>query len=128
MTVKVTVHQLQEHLPEIISRTVKDDRICVIERNGRNVAVIVSAREWRRRTIGDQLDALGPEYRLPRDKQRRAEELLTKRGEHRLTKTERRELDALLRECDDILLRRTEAIAIFRVKPGAINTGTVGVE
>ena len=73
-------------------------------------AVIVSARQWRRRTIGKQLDTLGPEYRLAQEKQARAEELLALNKRRRLTQAERRELNALLRESDLIMLRRAEAM------------------
>ena len=107
MSVKVTVQQLQQHLPEILNRAVADDDVCVVERNGENIAVIVSLRAWRRRTVGEQLDALGGEYRLGEDRQQRTEELLAK---ERLTASERRELDALLEEADEILLRRAAAL------------------
>lgn len=106
MSVNVTVSQLQEHLPEILNRTIAVDDVCVIERNGENIAVIVSLRQWRR-TVGEQLDALGAGYRFATDKQQRTEELLAK---ERLTRAERRELDRLLDEADEILLRRAEAL------------------
>jgi prevent-host-death family protein len=107
MSVKVTVSQLRKHLPEILNRAVAEDDVCVVERNGEKIAIIVSPREWRRRTIGEQLDALGSEYRLGKDKQQRTEELLSK---ERLNSAERRELDALLDEADKILLRRAQAL------------------
>lgn len=107
MSVKVTVKQLQQHLPEILNRTVKDDDVCVIEKNGQSIAVIVSLREWRRRTVGERLDALGAEYRLSPDKQQRAEELL---AQEQLQDVEEKELEALLNEADAILLRRAEAL------------------
>ncbi|MDQ3813819.1 MAG: type II toxin-antitoxin system prevent-host-death family antitoxin [Armatimonadota bacterium] len=107
MSLKVTVQQLQQHLPEILNRAVADDDVCVVERNGENIAVIVSLRAWRRRTIGEQLDALGAEYRLGQDKQQRAEELLAK---ERLTRGEEQELETLLQQADEILLRRATAL------------------
>lgn len=107
MSVKVTVKQLQQHLPEILNRTVTDDDVCVIEKNGQSIAVIVSLREWRRRTVGDRLDALGTDYRLASDKQQRTEELL---AQEQLQDTEEKELEALLNEADDILLRRAQAL------------------
>jgi len=110
MSMKVTVRQLQEQLPDVLDRAVKDDEVCIIERNGEDYAVIVSARQWQRRTVGEQLDALGPEYRLAKEKQTRAEELLAKSKHGHLTRAERRELNGLLRECDDIMLHRAEAI------------------
>ena len=107
MSVKVTVKQLQQHLPEILNRTVADDEVCVIERNGQNIAVIVSLREWRRQTIGARLDALGDEYRLASDKQQRTEELL---AQEQLQDIEEKELETLLNEADQILLRRAQAL------------------
>ena len=106
----VTVHQLQKHLPEIIDRATKDEQACIVERNGEPIAVIVSAREWRRHTIGKRLDALGSEFRLSKQKQRRAEELLAEGKQRRLTPAKRRELSALLRESDDVMLRRAQAM------------------
>ena len=108
MSLKVSVNQLQKNLPEIINRAVADDDICVVERNGENVAVIVSLRVWQqRRTVGEQLDSLGVKYRLNEDKQQRAEKLLAKQH---LTRAEEKELDALLEAADDVLLRRAEAL------------------
>lgn len=107
MSHRVSVSQLQKHLPEILNRAVADDDVCVVERNGEGVAVIVSLRQWRRRNVGEQLDSLGPEYRLGSDRQRRTEELLVK---ERLTRTEEKELEKLLGEADKVLLRRATAL------------------
>jgi prevent-host-death family protein len=132
MSVKVTVGQLRKRLAELLDRTVESGEECIIQRDGEDYAVLVSAREWERRTqevgrthraaatpqaqerrqdIGRELDALGPEYRLSPEKQTRAEELLSRK--ERLTLSERGELDALLRECDAIMLRRAEALDRF---------------
>ena len=112
MSVKVSISQLQKELPEIINRAVAEDDVCVVERNGENIAVIVSLRVWQQhRTVGEQLDALGSEYRLSIDKQQRTEELLAK---ERLTRTEEKELEALLNEADKILLRRAKALDNLR--------------
>lgn len=110
MSMRVTVRQLREHLPYILDRAVKDDVACIIERSGETYAVIVSARQWRRHTIGKQLDALGPEYRLAKEKQTRAEELLAESKRRRLTRGERRELNALLLDSELVMLRRAEAM------------------
>lgn len=107
MSVKVTVKQLQQHLPEILKRTVADDDVCVIEKNGKGIAVIVSLREWKRQTIGTRLDALGNEYRVAPEKQQRTEELL---AHERLQEAEKQELEALLNEADEIMLRRAQAL------------------
>jgi prevent-host-death family protein len=107
MSVKVTVKQLQQHLPEIINRTVADNDVCVIEKNGQGIAVIVSLQEWKRQTVGARLDALGAEYRVAPDKQQRTEELLAKEN---LQEAEEKELEALLNEADEIMLRRARAL------------------
>jgi prevent-host-death family protein len=133
MSVRISVHQLQEQLSELLNRAVERGEVCIIERDGEEYAVLVSAREWRQRNpepdrndpppdgaqdeddqerrlreIAAGLDALGPEYRLSPEKQARAEALLSK--ESTLSRAERRELRALLRECDAIMLRRAEAL------------------
>jgi prevent-host-death family protein len=110
MSIRVNVNQLRERLPELLDRTVHDDDVCLIERNGEPYAVIISAREWRRQTIGRRLDALGSQYRLTRKQQRRTEELLARSNAGRLTRAERRELNELLRTSDEIMLRRAEAM------------------
>jgi prevent-host-death family protein len=133
MSVRITVHQLQEQLPELLDRAVERGEVCIIERDGEEYAVLVSAREWRQRNpeldrsdppadgaqdesdqdrrlreVAVELDALGPEYRLSPEKQARAEALLSKGNT--LSRAERRELRALLNECDAIMLRRAEAL------------------
>jgi antitoxin (DNA-binding transcriptional repressor) of toxin-antitoxin stability system len=110
MSVKVTIHQLQEQLPALLEHTVQSGEECIVQRDGKDYAVIVSARGWRRRTLGRRLDALGPQYQLAKEKQERVEELLAKSQESRLTRAERRDLNALLQECDAIMLRRAAAL------------------
>jgi antitoxin (DNA-binding transcriptional repressor) of toxin-antitoxin stability system len=132
MSVRVPFHQLQEQLQELLDRTVQSGEECVIQRDGEDYAVIVSAREWQRhgrtgeaapstatrgdaaddrvRAIGRQLDALGPEYRLAGEKQERLEELLDKESSTPLAPAERAELEALAAECDEIMLRRAQAL------------------
>jgi prevent-host-death family protein len=115
MSMKVTVSELRKHLPDILDRAVTDDQPCIIERGGETYAVIVSARQWRRETIGRRLDALGPAYKpgykLAREKQARAEELLIERNRRTLPRAERRELNGLLSESESIMLRRAEAMS-----------------
>jgi prevent-host-death family protein len=110
MSLKVSVNQLQQQLPELLDRTVEANDVCLIERNGQPYAVLVSIHEWRRQTIGKRLDALGPSYRLSSAQQKRAEELLTRQENSRLTRREQRELNELLRESEAVMLRRTEAL------------------
>jgi prevent-host-death family protein len=79
MSVKVTLSQLEQRLPELLDRAVKTGEPYMVQRDGKDYAVLVSAREWKRRTLGKRLDALGAKYRLAPDKQARAEELLAKK-------------------------------------------------
>src|SRR5438034_364457 len=100
MSVKVSLHQLQDRLPELLDQVVKHGEQCVVQRDGKDCAVIVSARQWRRRSLSRRLDTLGPEYRLASDRQARAEALLAAKQDRLLTPAERRELKTLLRESD----------------------------
>ena len=129
MSFKVTVAELQQQLLELLNRAVTHSEECIIQRDGEDYAVLVSASQWRRtqdsasqppgsaaapdvrrrrREIGRRLDALGAEYRAAPEKQARAQELLDRKGT--LNPAERAELDALLREFDEIMLRRAEAL------------------
>jgi prevent-host-death family protein len=111
MSVRVTVSELRESLPDILDRAVKKGEECFIERSGEPYAVIVSASRWRQYSIGKRLDALGPRYRLSKRKQARTEELLDESKQRKLKRAERQELTALLRESEDIMMRRAEAMA-----------------
>ena len=111
---KVTVHQLQEQLPALLEQTVESGEECIVQRQGKDYAVLVSAQAWRQRTLGRRIDALGPTYRLAKEKQERVDALLAEREERRLTSVERRELNDLLQECDDIMLRRAAALDTLR--------------
>lgn len=110
MSVKVTVRQLQDQLPDLLDRAVETGEEFIVERNGKDYAVIVSARQWKRRTVGKRLDTLGFTYRLAPRKQARTEELLARKKERRLSRAQSRELNVLLRECDAIMLRRADAM------------------
>ena len=114
MSRKVSLDQLQDRLPELVDRVVQTGEEYVVQRDGKDCAVLVSARQWRRRTAGQRLDTLGPAYRLSRAKQARAETLLTAKQKRPLTATERSELKALLQECDTILLRRATGLDQLR--------------
>jgi antitoxin (DNA-binding transcriptional repressor) of toxin-antitoxin stability system len=111
---KVSVHQLKEQLPALLEQAVQSGEECIVQRQGKDYAVLVSARAWRQRTLGKRLDALGPQYRFTSEQQARIETLVTKRQERRLTKAEQRELIALLQESDEIMLRRAEALDSLR--------------
>jgi len=110
MSNKVSMQQLQDRLPELLDQVIKTGEEYVVQRDGKDCAVIVNARHWRRRTVGQRLDALGAAYRLPGPKQTRVEKLLAMRIKRPLTLREQRELRALLRECDAIMARRSAAL------------------
>ena|SRR5438128_6711312 len=110
MSVKVSVRQFQDRLLELLDQVVKTGEEYVVQRDGKDCAVLVSAQHWRRRTVAVRLDGLGPEYRLSREKQARAETLLAKNKRRTLSPAEWRELKALLEECDAVMLRRAEAL------------------
>jgi len=131
MSIRVSVRQLQEQLPELLNQAVESGEEFIVQRDGKDYAVIVSADEWERRTrddlpgrrdpsadqeearileIGRKLDALGPGYRLSEAKRLRRDELLDKQQADSLTPQERGELEALVRESEEVMLRRAEAL------------------
>ena len=135
MSTTLSVQEAQEQLPELVARAVKDAEPCYIRRNGRTVAVLVSAREWRRREQGNgdahtasvkeqerrvrayqkKMKQLGPEYWLPSDQQARLKELIEKEdfGEP-LTRTERKELRQLLTRAEQLMVKRAAAMQAMR--------------
>ena len=114
MSLKVSVDQLQKQLPKLLSRTVRANDVCLIERNGQPYAVLVGIHEWERQVIGKRLDALEPSYRLSREQQKRAEALLARQQTRRLTRLEQRELNALLQDSEAVMLRRAEGLSAYR--------------
>jgi len=132
MSIRVSIDQLQERLSELLNRAAESGEECIIQRDGKDYAVLVSARAWRRqrrvrksamdapaeaqerlrREVGQWLDAMGPEYRLSTERQARMEELLAHK--QRLSDIERAELEALLQEGEAIMLRRAEALNRIR--------------
>jgi prevent-host-death family protein len=110
MSTRLTIRELQERLPELLDQVVRTGEEYMVQRNGKDYAVVVSAREWKRRMLGKSLDARGDAYRLAPEKQKRAEVLLLESKRRRLSRSERNELNALLRECDEILVTRTKAM------------------
>ena len=114
MSVRATVRQFRERLNEYLTQTVEGGEPCVLQRNGKNYAVVVSHEEWELNELGRRLDALGPEYRVSPESQHRAEELLDEQSRRRLTKDERRELDRLLKVADRVMLRRAKAMESTR--------------
>ena len=114
MSVRATVRQFRERMEEYLAKAVEEDEPCVLQRNGKNYAVVMSHEEWEMIELGRHLDAFGPEYRVSPESQRRAEELLDQQGRRPLTKTERRELARILKESDQVLLRRAQALESLR--------------
>ncbi len=84
MSVKVTVRQVQEQFAELRQRAVETGDAGFGQQDGRDYAVIVGVREWKRRRIGTNLNSLGPAYRLTKVHQHRAEELLAGSSRPRL--------------------------------------------
>src|SRR5260370_29191539 len=68
MSARVSIHQLQDRLAELLDRVVKTGEEYVVQRNGKDCAVLVSAQQWRRRNAALRLDALGAGFRLSRPK------------------------------------------------------------
>lgn len=110
MSVRATVRQFRDHLDEYLTNAVEQGEPCVVRRHGKDYAVVVSHDDWEMFELGRRLDALGPEYRVSPESQRRAEELLAEQCQRTLTKSERRELNRILLECDEVLLRRAQAM------------------
>lgn len=106
----ISIHQAQDRLPELLDRVVETGEEYVVRRHGKDCAVIVSARQWRRRQVAGRLNALGSGYRLSPRKQQRVEELLAAKQQGGLSRDDAQELKGLLRECEAILLRRASAL------------------
>ena len=114
MSVRATVRQFRDRLDEYLSKAVEEGEPCVVQRNGKNYAVVVGHDDWEMIELGRRLDSLGPEYRVAPDSQRSAEELLAEQSQRRLTTQERRELNRILKESDQVLLRRAQALEQLR--------------
>src|SRR5262249_253811 len=110
MSNKISVQQLQDQLVDLLDDVAKTGREYVVQREGKDCAVLVSAGQWRRGKVGLRLEAPGAAYHLADGKQRRGGQLLAGRSGRGLTTTERRELRGLLRECDEIMQRRAAAL------------------
>lgn len=110
MSVKVSLQKAQKDLPELLDQLARTDEEFVVQRDGKDCAVIVSARQWRRRRLAERLDALSSGLRLSKDQQARTERLLSVKKRRTLTAAERRELKGLLQECDAVMMRRATAM------------------
>lgn len=110
MTVQLSLRQLQAELPELLDHAVESGNPVLVRRKGKEDVVIVSARQWRKLSVGKLLDAKGPDFRLSPRKQRRVEALLAMNSQRRMSPAQRRELDDLLAEADEVMLRRGNAL------------------
>jgi prevent-host-death family protein len=52
MSLKVSLRELEQQLPTLLEMVAKDGAECVVQRNGKDYAVIISVQEWRRRSLG----------------------------------------------------------------------------
>jgi prevent-host-death family protein len=52
MSTTLTIRELQERLPELLDHAVQTGEEYLVQRNGKDCAVVVSACEWKRRTLG----------------------------------------------------------------------------
>jgi prevent-host-death family protein len=50
MSIRISIDQLQERLPELLGRAAEGGEECIIQRNGEDYAVLVSAQEWKQRS------------------------------------------------------------------------------
>jgi hypothetical protein len=110
MSIKVTIRQLQEQLPDLLDRTVQSG-----EGNGHTPAAVAKDQERRLRAYQKKMERLGPDYWLPPEQQARLIELVEKEdfGET-LTRAERRELRQLLKRHEQLLVKRAAALQAMR--------------
>src|SRR5437763_8675035 len=86
MTVRASVQQLRERLPELLDDAVNGGRPCVVRRNGKDYAVILGVGEWRRRTVAKRFGAPGQRFKVPAKAQARTEQLLAMKKAGSLTR------------------------------------------
>ncbi len=110
MSTRISVKQVESDLSALLDQVSRTGEEFVVQREGKDCAVIVSARQWRRRNAARQLDATESAGRLPKIHQQRVEVLLEAKKKRTLTSAERQELKDLLRESDAVMLRRAKAL------------------
>jgi prevent-host-death family protein len=125
----LSIQEAQAQLPHLVEQAARGAEPCYIRQNGKNVAVLVSLRCWRRRQPGKgrrssttaqalslrayrkKLSQLGREYWLDPEEQARLRELVEKEDEGAiLTIGERRELRGLVKRHERLLLKRAAAL------------------
>ncbi len=57
MSLKVSLRELEQQLPTLLEKVAEDGQECVVQRNGKDYAVIVSVQQWRRRNLRRRLQA-----------------------------------------------------------------------
>lgn len=114
MSVQASSRDVKARFEDYLTKVVEEGEPCVVQREGKNYAVLVSHDEWERREFGRHLDGMGDEYRVPPEIQRRAAELLTAQGQRRLNADERREVQQLRKVFDRVMLRRSQAMEQLR--------------
>ena len=106
MSVKVSLQKVQNDLSALLEQVSATGEEFVVQRDGKDCAVIVSAKQWRRRRVAERLDGLSSAQRLSSAQQTRIEMLLATKQVRTLTAAEQRKLNDLLQECDAVMLRR----------------------
>src|SRR5437868_987495 len=110
MSVKVSLQEAQHDLSGLLNQLAATGEEFIVQHNGKDCAVIVSAKQWRRRKAAEKLDAADAAQRLSGDLQTRAQILLAAKKQRSLTAAERKELAKILKECDAIMTRRAKAL------------------
>lgn len=76
MSVKVSLQQAQNDQSQLLEKVAATGEEFVVQRDGKDCAVIISAKQWRRRRAAQRLDGLSVGQRLSGTQQARAETLL----------------------------------------------------
>ncbi|MFN0120394.1 MAG: type II toxin-antitoxin system Phd/YefM family antitoxin [Blastocatellia bacterium] len=66
-TIKINLKEFRDQLPDLLDQIVRDDDVCVIERDGEPYAVIVGFREWSRQTTRKLISVVGEPSRHRRN-------------------------------------------------------------
>ena len=109
MSVRVSLRKLEQQLPALLERVAKDGEECVVQRNGKDYAVIIGVQQWRRRTVGRRLDALSRAAARPGQAGAGGASACGQ-GEPASDRGRAARAGALLRESEAILRRRSAAL------------------
>lgn len=132
MSTTLSIQEAQEILPELVWRVSKDDEPCFIRRKGRPVVILVSLKQWRRRTkdrtktsltnvqqrIRDyqrKMKRLGSDFWLSTVQQMRLRALVEKEDlSEDLTPAEQKDLRRLLRLQEELMAKRAMAMQVMK--------------